>query len=111
MNKIKDYIENCYIYDNTWLMYRLYSSNNYRICLPNGVLIILNEKENYMHTNKTDYMFQVFIQPGHCIYCLKNLKVDKKRLKYVIIEDYLDKLFKKDEKVHFLDIKTSGGEM
>lgn len=102
MNSIRENIEQNYIYNQTWLKYRLYSCTNYRLYLPNGVYIILNEKENYLHTSRIDYMFQVFVEPGHCIYSLKNLKVDKKRLKFIKIEDYLKKILKKDEKIEFL---------
>lgn len=109
----RDFIENEYIYNNTWLKYRLYSCNNYRLYLPNGVYIILNEKENYLHTNKTDYMIQIFIEQGHCIYTLKNVNVDKSRLKFIKIEDYLEKMMKKEEKnaksLDFLEKILTGG--
>lgn len=105
----KEYIENDFIYQHTWLRYHIYSSINYRICLPNGIYIILNEKENYLHTNHTDYMLQVFIEQGYGIYTIRDLKVDKKRLKFIKIEDYLEKMFKKDEKLDFLNKILNGG--
>ena len=108
-DSVREYIENKFIYDRTWLRYNLYSSTNYRIYLPNGVYIILNAKANYMHTNKTDYMFQVYIEPGHKIYQINHLNVKKNKLKYIKIEDYLDNMFKNTEKVDFLSKMIGGG--
>ena len=109
MDSVREYIESKFIYERMWLRYKLYSSINYRVYLPNGVYILLNEKPNYMHTNKTDYMFQVYIEPGHKIYQINNLKVKKNQLKYIKIEDYLDNMFKNTQKVDFLTKMASGG--
>lgn len=108
-SSIREYIENNYLYDHTWLRYHLYSSINYRIYLPNGVYIILNEKDDYLHTDIKKFKFQVFIEPGHNLFQINNLIVDKNRLKYIKIEDYLEKMFQSDEKIDFLKKIIGGG--
>lgn len=93
MSKIID-IENFYsvIYNQKFLRYRLYSCINYRLNFKNGVYLILSEKENYKN-GKSNFSLQLFIEQGNCIFQKSNLDIDKKKLQYMDIDDYIKQLF------------------
>jgi hypothetical protein len=101
MRGMKRIIDINELYEQTWLKYKMYSSTNYRLYCPNGMYIILNEKENYLD-GKLNYILQIYIEPGFKIKQYTNVDIDKKRLKYISIEEYIDNMFKKGEDIYGL---------
>jgi hypothetical protein len=101
MRGLKRVIDINELYKQTWLRYRMYTSINYRLYFPNGVYIILNEKEDYL-TGKKNYILQIYIEPGFKINQFNDVEIDKKRLKFIRIEEYIKNMFEKGDDIYGL---------
>lgn len=91
MKTFEEFINSEKIYEYKWLKYGLYSNTCYKLVLDHGLYIIINEKENYLNM-KTDYIVMLYIESGHSVYTIHNVKIDKKRLKCIDIDDYISTL-------------------
>ena len=93
MDKILEFMNSNFIYNQTWLQFKRYSSTCYKLNLEMGMYVIIDEKEDYQ-TMKTDYLVTIYIESGFEMYKIHHFELDKKRLKYVSVDEYLLNLSK-----------------
>lgn len=97
MKLSKELIES-FIYTQQWVKYRLYSSDCYKLFLETGIYFILNNKENYI-TGKSDFLLQIYIEGGHCIYTARSIDINLKKLDFIDVNDYITSIITDNKEV------------